>query len=243
MNTLNKVLFVGPNRELIETFTDHEISRDWDIDYCSDSFTALQRLKASPYQLVVMEEDMAPLDPYKLMDYVFHELRKEYPMIIVGKGGNPERTHENYIWLSHPVGQAQLDQLLLSLGQLDETREEQLFSLDYLNELSNNDQDFLEETIQLFRDTLAVKFDEMEKAVSETNYEEVRQIAHNVKPSFAMLGNEKGKSVCQAICYDAKDAEIPGLSQILKKEYELIVREIEKQFPKLKHYEKEDFDH
>ncbi|WP_159076470.1 Hpt domain-containing protein [Flagellimonas amoyensis] len=243
MDAQNKVLFVGLDKALLETFANHEITHDCHVEYCSDSFSALQRLKASSYNLVVMEENIAPLDPFKLMDYVFHELQKVYPMVIVGNGSHEEGTYENYTRVNHPIDGAKLDQLSLSLHHANDTVEEKLFSLDYLNELSNNDQDFLEETIQLFRDTLAVKMNELDKAILMSDFEEVRQIAHNVKPSFAMLGNEKGKSVCQTICYEAKDADIPELSQVVKNEYKLIIKEIEKQFPKLKHYEKEDFDH
>ena len=232
--TLEKVLFISPQANLLEAFKKFDVSQNWEMDYCQDSFSALQQLKHSTYDLVVMDHGIAPLDPFKLMDYMFHELQKLYPAVIVGDGSEPEAVFENYMRFNYPIEQHNIDTLVFNGNKPSHKKEEQRFSLDYLNELSDNNQEFLEESIQLFRDTLDARLEDLRKAISASDFEEARQIAHNIKPSFAMLGNDRGRSLCQAICYDATTTEIPGLSQVLIEEYELIVNEIEKQFPKLK---------
>ncbi|WP_318312723.1 Hpt domain-containing protein [Flagellimonas crocea] len=231
--TIEKVLFISPNSQLLEAFNNFDISRNWEMESCQDSFDALQQLKNTNFDLVVMDHKIGPLDPFKLMDYVFHELQKYCPMVIVGDGSEPEAVHENYIRFNYPIEQHNIDTLVFNTNKPTDSKEEQLFSLDYLNELSDNDPEFLLESLQLFQDTLDSRLNDLKMAVSESNINEARQIAHNIKPSFAMLGNGTGRALCQTICYDATNEEIPELSQVLMNEYELIINEIKKQFPKL----------
>ena len=229
---LKNVLIISPTENLMEIFQSFDTCRDWEMDYCQDSFSALQRLKNSTYDLIIMDEGIGPLDPFKVMDYVFHELQKSYPMVIVGDDSKPEAIHENYQRCNYPIEQYNVD-ALVHYGKSEE-KEKKLFSLEYLNELSDNNQEFIEESIVLFKNTLDAKFVDLQKAISIPDFEEARQIAHNIKPSFSMLGNDAGPVICNTICYDAVESEIPELAQTLMKEYGLIVDEIEKQFPKLK---------
>lgn len=231
---IKKVLFVSPHESLKQAFTSFDACRDWEMDLSPNSFNALQLVKNSCYDLIIMDHGIEPLNPFKLMDYVFQELNKECPMIIVGDGSEAEGVFESYLRFNYPIEQYNIDSLFSNITVKKVEKEDQLFSLDYLNELSDNNEEFLEESIQLFRDSLAVKFEDLKKAISRFDFQETRQIAHNVKPTFAMLGNEKGRAMCHAICYDASDSEIPELCLVLKNEYNLIINEIEKQFPKLK---------
>lgn len=232
--TLKNVLIVSPNGKLLEAFQGFDVSRSWEMEHCKDSFSALQSLKNSTYDLIVMDHRIEPLNPFKLMDYVFHELQKSYPMVLVGDGSEPEAEHETYLRFNYPIEQHNIDAIVFNNSRSEHKKEEKLFSLDYLNELSDNDQEFLEESILLFRNTLDTRLNDLKKAISAMDFEEARQIAHNIKPSFDMLRNIKGRSICHTICYDATEREIPNLTQVLVNEYELIITEIEKQFPKLK---------
>lgn len=236
MSVISKnVLIVGSKADLVDAFHSFDSCRSWQIDHCSDSFSALQRLKQNTYDVLIMDHGIAPLDPFKLMDYVFHELKKSYQMVIVGDGSEPEEVHQNYIRFNYPIEQHNLDMLLSSSDENAALEtEKKVFSLDYLNELSDNNQEFLEESILLFRNTLDTRLAELSETVANSDFEEARQIAHNIKPSFAMLGNEVGPAICHTICYDATEKEIPKLTQDVINEYKLIINEIDKQFPKLK---------
>lgn len=231
---LKNVLIVDPTNNLVETFEGFDDCRNWEMDHCRDSFSALQRLKHSTYDLVVMDHGIGPLNPFKLMDYVALELSRSLPMVIVGNGSEPEAVHENYLWFNYPIGQHHIDALVFNTAGSENVKERKLFSLDYLNQLSDNNQEFLEESIVLFRNTLDTRLKDLTGAISDLDFEEARQIAHNIKPSFTMMGNDNGSSICHTICYDASEREIPKLAEVLKNEYELIINEIVKQFPKLK---------
>lgn len=229
---LKNVLFVCPNESLLEAFNKFDVFNDWEIDYCQDSFSVLQLLKSSNYDLVVMDHEIQPLNPFKLMDYVFHELQKSCLMVIVGGGSEPEVIHENYIKFNYPIEQHNIDTLLVKGKESKNTKKkDELFSLDYLNELSDNNQEFLEESIQLFQNTLDIRLLDLKRAIAKPDFEEARKIAHNIKPSFAMLGNDSGRAICHTICYDATNDEIPELSQMLIKEYGLIINEIKNSSP------------
>ena len=215
------------------------------MDSCSDSFSALQKIKRSSFNVVVMDHKIAPLDPFKLMDYILNELQKEVAMVIVDNSeGNDETGHKSYLKLSYPIDEADFDKMVAHMNsQPGRKKEHKLFSLDYLEELSDNNRDFIEESIQLFVESVSGKLKELEKSISVANYGEAREIAHNVKPTFAMLGNDKGRNICHKICHDAGDAEIPDLAKALKDESVAVINEIEKEFPQLKHYEKENLGH
>lgn len=242
-NSPMQVLFVSPQDSLMEEFSKFKASQDWEIQTCTNSFSALQSLKKTDFEVVVMEREIGPLDPYKLMDYIFHELQKFPLMVIVGKDTETEGVHEHHLTFNLPMDQVKMDILYSKLGSSSTDKEQQLFSLDYLTELSDNDPVFLEESIVLFRDSLAVKLEELRKVIDASDFEEARQIAHNIKPTFAMLGNTKGRALCQSICYDANDSDIADMTKVLIHEYDLIVKAVEKQFPKIAHHEKENIDH
>lgn len=232
--TLKNVLIVDPTNNLVEAFKSFDDCRNWAMEHCLDSISALQRLKNSAYDLIVIDHHITPLNPFSLMDYVSLELKKSYPMVLVGKGSEPEAVHENYLRFNYPIMQHHIDALVINTKETEDEKKKKLFSLDYLNQLSDNDQAFVEESIVLFRNTLDDRLKDLKGAITDLDFEEARQIAHNIKPSFTMMGNDNGRSICHTICYDAPEGEIPKLAEVLKNEYELIINEIENQFPKLK---------
>ena len=244
-NTQTKLLFVGLDENLVDVLKKHETSKTWYIEFCADSFTAIQKLKNNDYHMVVMDHEIAPLNPFKLMDYITQELKKNMAMTIVGNSAYAsDENYASYLKLHFPMGPEDIDKMAEHMGSHTIVQEKpKPFSLNYLKELSDNNQEFIEESLQLFLDTISVKLNELEKSTLDKDYKEAREIAHNVKPTFAMLGNDEGKNICHAICHDADDSQIPPLIEALNRECDEIILEIAKEFPQLNNYEKENLDH
>ncbi len=236
---------MGSNEDLTVSLQKFAARNEWEMDSCSDSFNAIQKVKNAPYDMIVMDQDIAPLDPFKLMEYISHELQKVLAMVVVGnQDSNNATSHGTYLKLAYPISEEDLDKMVTHMDLVPKTEKQtKVFSLDYLIKLSDNNEEFIQESIQLFLESVSAKLEELKTAITDGNYNAAREIAHNVKPTFAMLGNDKGRDICDIICHDAEDAEIPDLAKSLEDESILITNELEKEFPQLKQYEKENLDY
>jgi HPt (histidine-containing phosphotransfer) domain-containing protein len=64
------------------------------------------------------------------------------------------------------------------------------FDLAYLRNISDNNQDFLQEMIQTFVQSIPPVLKEMEQALTDRNWKKLSLLAHQIKPSFTLLGIE-----------------------------------------------------
>ncbi|MGC1241645.1 MAG: ATP-binding protein [Chryseosolibacter sp.] len=62
------------------------------------------------------------------------------------------------------------------------------FDLAYLRTVSDNNQEFLQEMIQTFVQSIPPVLEQMELALSEMNWEKLSRLAHQIKPSFSLMG-------------------------------------------------------
>jgi PAS domain S-box-containing protein len=63
-----------------------------------------------------------------------------------------------------------------------------LINLDFLKEISENNDQFFIEFIQMFLQNTPASISEIENAISNQNWEAIRQAAHKMKPSFNYVG-------------------------------------------------------
>jgi HPt (histidine-containing phosphotransfer) domain-containing protein len=81
------------------------------------------------------------------------------------------------------------DILPLELNSTVEIKtEEPLYDLTYLKNLQNGDNDFIEQMMEIFIDLAKNSITEIRKAFSDGDYEQVRRIAHKIKPSIEQMG-------------------------------------------------------
>jgi hypothetical protein len=64
------------------------------------------------------------------------------------------------------------------------------FDLAYLRSVSDNNQEFLQEMIQTFVQTMPPLLNEMKQALAESNWKKLSRLAHQIKPSFSLMGME-----------------------------------------------------
>lgn len=62
------------------------------------------------------------------------------------------------------------------------------YSLDYLRNVSGNNQDFIREMINTFLQSIPTILSDMKNAMDERNWERVSKLAHQIKPSFTLMG-------------------------------------------------------
>jgi PAS domain S-box-containing protein len=88
---------------------------------------------------------------------------------------------------------------------------EELYNLDQLIEMSDNNEEFIQRILGIFIDTIGNSIQDLELAIEKEDFAYIPKIAHKIKPS---LGNMNIKSLEQ----DILDLEIFDLGQFTKKE-------------------------
>jgi HPt (histidine-containing phosphotransfer) domain-containing protein len=78
------------------------------------------------------------------------------------------------------------------------------FDLAYLRSISDNNQEFLREMIQTFLQTIPPVLEEMRDCLAENNWPKLSRLAHQVKPSFSLMGID---SLRKSVFYIEENAQ------------------------------------
>lgn len=62
------------------------------------------------------------------------------------------------------------------------------YNLDYLREVSGNNQEFIQEMVQTFVTTLPQILDDMDQATKAKDWDRLSRLAHQIKPTFTLMG-------------------------------------------------------
>jgi CheY-like chemotaxis protein len=62
------------------------------------------------------------------------------------------------------------------------------YNLDYLKEVSGNNQDFIHEMVNTFITTLPQTLEELADSIAVSDWDKVARLAHQIKPSFTLMG-------------------------------------------------------
>lgn len=68
------------------------------------------------------------------------------------------------------------------------------YNLEYLRSISGNNEEFIREMITTFIQTIPSILDDMNQAVGESDWEKLSRLAHQVKPSFTLMGLDAMRS-------------------------------------------------
>ncbi|HKC67400.1 MAG TPA: Hpt domain-containing protein [Bacteroidia bacterium] len=61
-------------------------------------------------------------------------------------------------------------------------------NLDYLNEISKGDADFIKEMISIFLTETPDEIKQLQKAITETDFQKIRAISHHMKSTIPFVG-------------------------------------------------------
>ncbi|PZD76760.1 Hpt domain-containing protein [Mesonia sp. K7] len=222
---------VPPKEEVF--FKDLFKEKDWDVIQLQDSFEALQTIKkqSEGSWVVVMPESAQPLKAIQLKNYLA-DLNLDVKIIEVLETETEKEVHHEIIQISKPLGEEEKKIIIEEVNAPPEkSTEENLYSLNYLRDLSSDNEDFIDKMLSTFITSVGEKIDEMCHLLqhkTEENYKRIKEIAHSIKPSFEMLENHKGKNLCHSILHQLPDDQIFIATQSLEEEYTKIVRLLKK---------------
>ncbi len=110
--------------------------------------------------------------------------------------------------------------------------------LTYLKEIAEGNEAFMIEMIEMFLHTTPEALEHMDECFKKQNWEELRLIAHRIKPSFAYMGLADTQKMLAEIetCSDSKTnlEKIPQLISNVHRSSESAFKELEKELGELK---------
>lgn len=200
-----KVLLVEDND--INRLYAKSILRQWSclVDIAENGLVAIEKIKYNFYDVVLMDVQMPVMDGYeatraiRLMD----SHMRHAP--IVALTANATKTDIDKClssgmndYLPKPFTPDDLYRKIsgdLNIHPGKNGTEAKItpvqkttFDLGYLRSISDNNQEFLQEMIQTFVQSIPPVLQEMEMALKTTDWKKLARLAHQIKPSFGLLG-------------------------------------------------------
>jgi len=92
-----------------------------------------------------------------------------------------------------------------------ESKPDTLVDLSYLRKMSNNNQDFIDEIIGTFLESMPGNINEITQSAASGNWEQVAKIVHKIKPTITLMGIHSLKDKIVTLEQEAKNN--PGSPQ------------------------------
>lgn len=230
---------------LVENNTEKDVvtqllPKEWQITCCENSYDAIQKVKKeNDFHLVILDENSSPLNAYQTFDYLNKEIKADVPVLVLGEEGEStivEHYKDKLAFIKKPIGIDDLSVIieLLEKNHCEKEVVEKAYSLDYLNEISDSNQEFIMETLSIFTSSVSDKLEQLKEALVNKDYQSVAEIAHNIKPSFEMLENKTSVEICNLLNNRAPEKDVPALADNLIIEFAKMKAQLENDFPQLK---------
>ncbi|WP_031427489.1 Hpt domain-containing protein [Flavimarina sp. Hel_I_48] len=218
------ILVINANdnsRQLIRELLEKEDFKVFDFN---NSMSAILWIKKNEAVAgIVIEEKAAPLNAYKVIDYVLEELKMELPVVIVSEEKNSESNKNPAVFISNSLTEHTIKSVKEFLNKpiaiAENKAETPMYSLQYLRDTYDGDEELILESLTIFEQSVSVKIQEMEGLLLNQDFEEIRKVAHNIKPSFEMLSNKVGSMLCHNLVYQTPNEEICQMVDALNNEF------------------------
>jgi CheY-like chemotaxis protein len=109
----------------------------------------------------------------------------------------------------------------------------QLYNLDYLRSVSGNNEEFIREMVVTFMQTIPPLLVEMKQALTDSDWSKLARHAHQIKPSFTLMGLTELRSNILFIEENSKAStrldEIPQAVHDFIRQCELVIPELSKE--------------
>ena len=217
------------------------ILKNWQcfIDIAENGLVAIEKVKNNFYDVVLMDIQMPVMDGYEAT-MAIRSMSSGIKVPIIALTANAtQRDVEKCMaagmndYLPKPFTPEDLfHKLFKDLKIRPSVRPKQeihhknqnayTYNLDYLRSVSGNNVEFIQEMINTFLQTLPNVLQEMKKAVNDQAWEKLSRLAHQIKPSFTLMGLDVLRSKILFI-------EEHGRSSLKKEELPAIVGEFIRQ--------------
>lgn len=180
------------------------ILRSWNCktDVAENGLVAIEKLKGKVYDVVLMDIQMPVMDGYEATKAIRLMAPPINAIPIVALTANAtkndiDRCHEAGMnhYLAKPFTPEDLYDKLFEELKLNEKvriaptqKNKILYDLSYLKKVSNDNQEFIDEMVQTFVQTIPHSLDQLETALRLSDWLKVSRLVHQIKPSLALMG-------------------------------------------------------
>ncbi|UCS91869.1 response regulator [Echinicola marina] len=207
---------------------------------CKNGLEVLEKLEGNLVDFVLLTKDLPLLDGLKTARIIREKVGEDLPIIglfsgvdMVGVEDFSQSGMSDY--LIKPFDESELLEKLgrsnSAKSQPTGTSRELLYDLENLKRICNGNQDFMQHMISLFIQVSNSSLDEMSLAIKGHDWEEVRRIAHRLKPSLNSMGiNSIVEEVIALEEAQLSHEEVAGIFNKLK----AVLGEVNKELGRLK---------
>jgi PAS domain S-box-containing protein len=216
------------NRFIIEKMINSSGAR---MTFVTSGEETIRAVSAEDFDLVLMDIEMPGMNGYQAAEIIRNELKKtDLPIIAMTGHAMPNEKNkcmesgmDDYI--SKPFQSGDLSAIIAKWSKKHiaapavQEKEDTMSmektcytNLDFLREISDGNEAFFKEFIQLFLNSAPQSITDMQKHYDESNWELLRQVSHKIKPSFNYIGLKELNLAAAKIEECAKRQE--GLSDV-----------------------------
>ena len=235
MSTTKKtILLVEDNIAERDNFVQLAQKESLNIQAVGSSYEAIQWLKkGNEAKIAIISESATPLNAFQTFDYIRQELKNRLPILISKSSLSVGR--EGYNYIDKPYTITAIKDLKLKIEpNVTSASGLKVYSLEYLETISGGNHDFLIDCLRTFISSVSTKMEELHQAVVATDNKSIGAIAHNIKPSFEMLENEKARDLCNKLTYEADTSDVSELASELNNEFKIMETALKDDFHELR---------
>jgi PAS domain S-box-containing protein len=210
------------------------ILKNWNcqVDIAENGLVAIEKVKNKDYDVVLMDVQMPVMDGYEATKTIrMMDPPKNATPIVALTANATKKDIEKCItagmndYLAKPFTPDDLHRKIIDELKIRATKKREVtpapvvktrFDLTYLRSISNNNEDFVKEMIQTFVQSVPGVLIEMKRCVEQNNWEKLSKLAHQIKPSFTLLGVHDLRNTIVFIEENGKNntnvAELPRMS-------------------------------
>lgn len=227
INTENvRVLLVEDND--INRLYAKSILQTWkcSTDIAENGLIAIEKLKSNSYDVILMDVQMPVMDGYeatKAIRMMPHPVGST-PIIALTANATKIDIEKCLLagmndYLSKPFTPEDLHQMLFeklkivpaAVPELKIPTIHKQYDLEYLKNMSGNNQDFIREMIQTFVQSIPGLLKEMEDSLALSDFIRLARVTHQIKPSMTLLGINHLRDLAVQIEDLAKNTNVPIL--------------------------------
>lgn len=165
----------------------------FDLDIANNAAECIDMLLNNKYDVILMDLQMPIRDGYQTTTFIRNELKLDIPIIAMTAHsfiGEQQKCFDVGMngYITKPYKQADLLNIILSvLNKKPECEDNDGIDFSYLNELSDGNQEFIDEMIDLFVNKVPGDMKQLEAAIAVKEYATIRGIAHTLRSSLSIF--------------------------------------------------------
>ncbi|HEY8936648.1 MAG TPA: response regulator [Cyclobacteriaceae bacterium] len=189
------------------------ILKNWHCttDTAENGLVAIEWIKNYNYDVVLMDVQMPVMDGYETTRAIrmMEQPKKDVPIVALTANATKADVERCVAagmndYLSKPFTPEDLyrklfkDLKIVPQKRDDEkaikNKKKKLYDLNYLKNVSDNNEEFIREMVQTFVSTIPQVLMDMEESLKDNDWDKLSRLAHKIKPTFTLMGLDELKT-------------------------------------------------